>query len=97
MIIINRLLKESRKMRDNISESFGKMKMMLLSNIIKPGKGGKPAGKIDRSKTKPSRCKAFHIRNFLNGNFLIKKFLIEKFLIEKSSHRNFSFPLKKDP
>ena len=65
MIIINRLLKESRKMRDNISESFGKMKMMLLSNITKPGKGGKSAEKTNESKT--SAKKNLHC-NFCNKN-----------------------------
>ena len=65
MIIINRLLEESRKMRDNISESSGKMKMALLSNTTKPGKGGKPAGKTDESKT--SAKKDLHC-NFCNKN-----------------------------
>ena len=65
MIIINRLLEESRKMRGNISESSGKMKMTLLSNTTKPGKSRKPVRKTDESKTNAK--KNLHY-NFYNKN-----------------------------
>ena len=43
----------------------GKMKMMLLSNTTKPGKGEKPVGKTNESKT--SAKKNLHC-NFYNKN-----------------------------
>ena len=52
-------------MGDNISENSGKMKIMLLSNTTKLGKGGKPARKTNESKT--SAKKDLHC-NFCNKN-----------------------------
>ena len=48
-LIINRLLEESRKMGSTTSES-SKMKMALLSNTTKSGKGGKSSWKTGGSK-----------------------------------------------
>ena len=76
MIIINRLLEKSRKMRDNISESSEKMKMILLSNTTKPGKGGKPARKTNGSKT--SAKKNLHC-NFCNKNSHEEQIYWEKY------------------
>ena len=52
-------------MRDNISESSEKMKMILLSNTTKPEKDEKPARKTDESKMNAK--KNLHY-NFCNKN-----------------------------
>ena len=84
MIIINRLLEELRKMRNNISENSGKMKIILLSNITKSEKSEKSTRKISESKTNAKKNLYY---NFCNKNNHEKQIYWEKYSHMKSKRK----------